>query len=145
MAGSPCAGHADHARGKGGDHALALGPDVEESGAEGEGDGEPGEDQRGGAEQDLAHAVRIAEHALGHAEVDVERILAHGGDEDRADEERTGHGEERAEGGGKRGARGEPAGHAPAPGVAAVRPVMYSPSVRSLVAAAVVSWTRRPS
>ena len=74
---------------------LALGADVEEAGAEGEGDGKAGEDERRGAKQRLPEPVAGSKAFPEHRAVDLERTLPDRDDEERARGQGERHGQER--------------------------------------------------
>ena len=57
-------GEADERDAEAGDIGLAVAADVEEAGMEGDGDGEPGEDEVRGVEEREADALGIAEGAV---------------------------------------------------------------------------------
>ena len=107
---------------------LALGADVVVAGAEGDGDGEPGQQQRRGGQEDLLHAVRRRQRRDQVAPVGGGRVGATGADRNGRDEERgddgKGHGDRRPP---PRRARTQDQGSR---GVDRSWPVISSPSAR---------------
>src|SRR5579885_806172 len=94
-AGEARQGVAEPGRQHGAHGKLALGADVEQAGAEGEGDAEAGEDERRGPDERLAEGARRAERALPQAEVGEQRVQAGEGDHRGAGEQRRDDGQQR--------------------------------------------------
>ena len=96
---------------------LALAADVEEAAVEGDGDGEPGEDEVGGVVERVADRFRVTHGAEDEEPQRLERVLADERDDDAGDEEREPEVDERDQAVGDPGRRlGRPAEAFPRPG-----------------------------